>query len=110
PATVGISYTLGGQHHEYRFKRHEPIRTPHFSCLLTTRSESGLSSEGVPLTLYMRFNSDAQRLARYGRRIRIQIADANAKSVEIRVENENALLARDIAQAVAETFISYDVE
>ncbi len=110
PGSVSIAYAVAEKSFSFTFAVNEIIRTPHFSCVLdlSKRKPQGKASEDQ--YLFMKFNSRKALITRYSRQISVRIADGNAQTVEVTAMDENPFLARDLAQAMAETFIAYDVE
>ncbi len=110
PDRVGLSYTVAGRAHEAEARHGDILRTPHFTCRVEV-SDRGLALDSeTGLMLYMKINSRTSLLKHYAERTQVRIADPQAKTVEILSRDENVYLARDLAQAMAETFIDYDVE
>ncbi|MEX1131814.1 MAG: polysaccharide biosynthesis tyrosine autokinase [Flavobacteriales bacterium] len=110
PDLVGISYVLGGRDHEKSFARGEFVRTPHFTGILDISATAVASDVDNRMVLYLTINSPESLLLKYSKLLQVRIADPNAKTVEITCQDENNLLARDLAQIAAEAFIDYDVD
>ncbi|MBK7382688.1 MAG: hypothetical protein IPI81_05035 [Flavobacteriales bacterium] len=110
PGRVGISYTVGGTPVKASFDRTEPIRTPHFSGRMEFKHHSILADPESNINLYFKINSKQRLLETYSQQLIVKVLDPGAKTVEVSCKNQNPWLAMDIAQAMAETFIHYDVE
>lgn len=110
PERVGVSYTIAGNTFEAEAPLYETLRTPHFTCRFSVTDRAMALESDARLALYMKINSQGSLLNRYSQRYQVRIADQNAKTVEILCRDENVFLVRDLTQALAETFIEYDVE
>jgi tyrosine-protein kinase Etk/Wzc len=110
PTRVTLSYTVGGKVQEFSFAAMEIIRTPDLSCILEVSENHVSQNDGDERSLYFKINSRKALINQYLSQIQVRIADNNAQTVEISCMDENPYLARDLAQAMAETFIDYDVE
>ena len=110
PERVGIAYTVGGVPFEASFGSKETIRTPHFSCTIDWGMHPILNDPEAKVNLYFKINSPLRLVERYSSQIIVKIMDPGAKTVEISCRDQNGYLARDIAQAMAESFIDYDVD
>jgi tyrosine-protein kinase Etk/Wzc len=110
PGRVGITYTVAGTPYKASFERTEPIRMPHFSCRMEFRHHSILADPEAEVNLYFRMNSHARLLEQYSQQLIVKILDPGAKTVEVSCKNQNPVIARDISQAMAESFINYDVD
>ena len=110
PEKVGISYTLGTREYKELFDRGEFVRMPHFTAILDIASTALVTDIENRVELYLKINSKEELLRRYSKQLQVRVADANAKTVEITCQHENSLLAKDMAQVTAETFIKYDIE
>ncbi len=110
PGQVQLNYTVGGQAFEVEAVPGAHVVTPHFSGSL--EYNGGDRSEDVDNrnTIYFRINSMPALLARFSQQVSVQIADPGAKTVEVRSRDQNMFLARDLTQAMAETFIEFDLE
>jgi tyrosine-protein kinase Etk/Wzc len=108
PGTVTLSYTVAGKEYAITADRHAPIETPHFRGRLAFTPSNWIEEAGSRTTSYFKINSPGALLARYAQQINVQIADPHAKTVEVRCRDANMVLARDLAQAMAETFIEFD--
>lgn len=86
------------------------MRTPLFSCRIEFKGDPQLNDPEAKLNLFFKINSSEFILQRYTAGISILPLDAVAKTVEITCKDANRGLARDIVQALAESFILYDVE
>ncbi|MBK9418926.1 MAG: polysaccharide biosynthesis tyrosine autokinase [Flavobacteriales bacterium] len=110
PTRVTLSYSVGGKVQEFSFAAMEIIRTPDLSCILEVSENHVSQNDGDERSLYFKINSRKALINQYLSQIQVRIADNNAQTVEISCMDENPYLARDLAQAMAETFIDYDVE
>jgi capsular exopolysaccharide synthesis family protein len=107
---VTLSYSDGKAPRTHAFERGRIIRTPDFSCVLDIDLPPGRETQPTEATLFFRINSRKSLVNRYIKQVQVKIADVGAQTVEISCVDENPLLARDLAQTIAETFIAYDVE
>ncbi|MDX9750272.1 MAG: polysaccharide biosynthesis tyrosine autokinase [Flavobacteriales bacterium] len=110
PGRVALAYTVAGRTHEVEAARHERITTPHFTGTLAFPQGEWIEEKDTRTTPYFRINSTGALLARFAKQVRVAVADPQAKTVEIRCRDANMVLARDLAQAMAETFIDFDLE
>ncbi|MEO8588241.1 MAG: polysaccharide biosynthesis tyrosine autokinase, partial [Flavobacteriales bacterium] len=110
PERMGISYTIDGKLIENDFDRNAVVRMPHFSCYIDLHDHALLNDPEAQVNLYFLINSSERLVDRYAQRLLIKVMDANAKTVEISCQDQNSALAADLCQAMAQTFIDYDVE
>lgn len=103
-------YSIQYWQQEYEFNRGERLRTPHFSATVDVRREDPLLSGEQDLSVYFKINDPATLVLKYGQQLAVRIVDANAKTVEIICTDQNPALARDLANAMARTFIDYDLD
>lgn len=103
-------YSIQYWQQEYEFNRGERLRTPHFSASVDVRREDPLLSGQQDLSVYFKINDPNTLVLKYGQQLAVRIVDANAKTVEIICMDQNPALARDLANALARTFIDYDLD
>ncbi|MBL0046373.1 MAG: hypothetical protein IPP33_18875 [Flavobacteriales bacterium] len=60
--------------------------------------------------MYFVLNSTPALVSRFASTIEIGVADVNAKTMVVSCKDHSPFLARDLAQAMADEFIEYDVE
>jgi len=107
---VKVSYSVEGRNFAELFDMRSRIVTPHFSCRLKLSEGSTFATPDPDGTHYFVINNKTTLISRYSKQLSVQILDANAKTVVLSCKDHNSILARDIPQAMAQTFIDYDVE
>lgn len=110
PNELRIAYSVDGKPFEGVFQRNELIRTPHFTCRIVIQDHPSLKDPDAKFNLYFKINSREYLVSRYSQQLTIKTMDGNAKTVDITCKDQNPALARDLAQSMAETFITSDVE
>ncbi|MBK7086815.1 MAG: hypothetical protein IPH53_20095 [Flavobacteriales bacterium] len=110
PGKVTISYSVGAQPVTHTFALSDRITTPHFRCTIwldEVRSSAEIEPEA---SVYFRFNNQNTLVNQYARQINVNILDQNASTIFLRCKDNNAVLAHDMVEAMASTYIEYDVE
>lgn len=110
PDQIGLSYTVGSQPYKFSFGRIEPVRTPHFNCRVELHDHALLRDPEAKVNLYFRINSRERLMDQYAQQLIVKILDPSAKTVDISCRDQNAWIARDLTQAMAQAFIDYDVD
>ncbi|MCB0788248.1 MAG: hypothetical protein KDB75_02985, partial [Flavobacteriales bacterium] len=107
---VVLAYTLGDQAFRKEVVPGERFRTPHFSGVLQITGDLELQGNEPEGRYYFRINSMRGLVNRFYGQLTVKMVDANAQTIEISCRDNNPFLARDMAAAMAETFIDYDLE
>ena len=110
PDVVGVSYSVGGHPFNDTFPKGERIVTPHFTGRIILGEHPILNDPGAQVNLYLRINSRDRLLEQYMQQVIVKILDPAAKTVDITCRDQNGYIARDLAQAIAESFIEFDVD
>ncbi len=105
-----LSYLVGNTPYSTKVSIGQSFTTPHFSGKITT-----LEGGQAPLaqergTLYFTINDPVALTNEFAGKISVVIADPSAKTILISYKDHNPVLARDICQAMADAYITYDLE
>ncbi|MBK7286564.1 MAG: hypothetical protein IPI95_05350 [Flavobacteriales bacterium] len=84
--------------------------TPHFNGRIVTDAGRKWPAGIERGTLYFTINDPMSLTSVFASRINVTINDPSAKTINIGYSDHNALLARDICQAMADAYITYDLE
>ena len=107
---VKLTYDLEGKHVNELFPVGRPFSTPHFRCTIRPVQGNPFEHPDQDGQLYFVINNPRALVGKYSSQLVVGIADQNAKTVSIICKDHNKYLARDLAQAMADAFIQYDVE
>ncbi|HMW98307.1 MAG TPA: Wzz/FepE/Etk N-terminal domain-containing protein, partial [Flavobacteriales bacterium] len=105
-----LHYFLDGGEYSVGYTVGVPVATPHFRCVIRPRKGERVKPPEVDGTLYIIINHPKALVARFRGQLLAGIQDQNAKTVFITCRDNNQYLARDVAQAMADAFIEYDLE
>ncbi|MBK8948459.1 MAG: AAA family ATPase [Flavobacteriales bacterium] len=105
-----FSYAVAGQPLTLTFDLNERITTPHFRCSVWLDDVAMMERMEADGSTFFRINSPSSLVAQYSKQIDARILDNDARTVAIDCRDANPVLARDLAEAMAETYIGYDVE
>ncbi len=108
--SVNLTYTKDGKVFSDTYPVGRIIATPHFRCSIRPRDGQVMEAPREDGKLYFVFNNPESLVSRFRGQLNIGIADPTAKTVYVTCRDHNALLARDVAQSLADAFIAYDVE
>lgn len=106
---VRLSYTVNGTTYTEEFGPDERVVMPHFHCRLQF-AHGGKLEERPDGAYYFVINDMRAIVSKYRKQITVAIADPEAKTVLVQARDENPQIARDLAQAMADAFIEYDIE
>ncbi len=107
---VRLTYAVQAQPYSESHPLDQPIRTPHFSCTITVSALNAFRETDPEGTVYFKINDPATLVVKYAGQLGVRLVDNNSKIIEIACKDHNPVLARDLAQAMADTYIRYDVE
>ncbi|MEO8734080.1 MAG: GNVR domain-containing protein, partial [Flavobacteriales bacterium] len=105
-----LSYTVGGQNYMRAVVLGQHFATPHFSAVLHTVADKPWPKDQGSGTNFFIINDPAALTSQYASQLSVAISDPDAKTISIGYNDNNALLARDLCQAMADAYIQYDVE
>ncbi|MEO7082541.1 MAG: GNVR domain-containing protein, partial [Flavobacteriales bacterium] len=105
-----VSYTIGATAFSFPVEPGRPFSTPHFSGKLDFVGRSKWPAGQDRGTYYFTLNETRSLTGELAPQISVSIADPNAKTIVIAYKDHNAMLARDLCQAMADAYIQYDLE
>jgi capsular exopolysaccharide synthesis family protein len=105
-----LSYTVGGQQYTRAVVPGQRFATPHFSAVLRTMADRPWPKDQSGGTNFFVINDPAALTSQYASQLSVAISDPDAKTITIGYKDNNAQLARDLCQAMADAYIQYDVE
>ena len=104
-----VSYTANGRPYKSTVQRGSIITMPHFTGRLVVHEHPILSDPDAQATFYLKINSRDKLLDKYASQVWINSQDFATKSIDIVCRDSNPWVARDLAQALAQTYIDYDL-
>lgn len=105
-----LSYLDGGTPFSAKVTAGKRFTTPHFNATITVQ-DSEKSPIGTERGNYYFIINDPKTLTNeFAGKIAVAIMDPNAKTILISYKDHNATLARDICQAMADAYITYDLQ
>ena len=107
---VRLSYSVGEKVVNLLVPLGQPVITPHFRCRIAMDADDEFKEIDQEGTVYFKINNPITLVYKYYSQLGVRIVDNNAKTIEILCKDNNGYLARDMAQAMADTYIDYDVE
>lgn len=105
---VTISYAGNGISFEKKFKINEKIVTPHFKADIDISNLQGLVELQNENKIYFVINSSNILVAKLYPRLLIKLVNVNAQTVEISFQYSNPYVARDVVNAVAQSYNEFD--
>ncbi len=108
--TVQLSYALGPTTHSIKVAVGQPFSTPHFSGSIGTQANGKAPPDHERGTFYFTLNDPKVLTKEFAAQISVGISDPTAKTILIGYKDHNPILARDMCQAMADAYITYDLE
>jgi hypothetical protein len=105
-----LTYTIGVTPYTVPVTVGKEFSTPHFNGRIVTDAGRKWPAGIERGTLYFTINDPMSLTSVFASRINVTINDPSAKTINIGYSDHNALLARDICQAMADAYITYDLE
>ena len=104
---IKLSYFVNGQQKSVSGKLNKHFKTKEFDVVLKSSNPTLFYEEMEKNELYFTFNSIESLSARTLPGLIVEPLDAAAQTIRIAYRGHNAVLCRDIAQSVAQSFISF---
>ena len=103
-----LSYHFNGKPHTVQGKLNERIETAHFDIVVKSANTQSLKDDARENELFFTFNSLQSYASRLRPSLQINTLDPVAKTIEVSYRGSNPQLCKDIVDAVAEAFLSYE--
>ena len=107
---IQLSYTIGATAFNFPVVLGRAFTTPHFSGEIHYSGRGNWPIGQDRGTYYFTLNDTRSLTAELASQISVSIADPNAKTIVIAYKDHNAMLARDLCQAMADAYILYDLQ
>ncbi|MBK8581357.1 MAG: polysaccharide biosynthesis tyrosine autokinase [Flavobacteriales bacterium] len=108
--SLRLDYVIGAAKFQIPVEPNVPFSTPHFSAVITSGSSRPWPKGLEDNTLYFTLNSNQALTNQLATELTVSIAELQANTVLIACKDHNAMLARDLCQAMADAYIKYDLE
>jgi capsular exopolysaccharide synthesis family protein len=105
---VTLTYDFNGNKNKVSGKLGQHLKNQHFDVVIKVSSLDFFKEDSDENELYFTFNSVESFASRMLPNLSVQALDPVAKTIQIKFQNNSALLCRDITLGVAEAFMEYD--
>ncbi len=105
-----LVYKTGGGIVQKSFDASEPVSTPHFKIRFDRFHGSDILNSQEENNFFFRFTSPAGLARDLHKDLSVNISNAQAKTIKISYKGNNRVMTKDVAQALAEEYIAYDLE
>jgi tyrosine-protein kinase Etk/Wzc len=103
-----LNYSHNGRGHTVQGKLNERIETAHFDIILKSANTLSLLDDARENELFFTFNSLRSFSGRLRSDLQINTLDPVAKTIQVSFRGSNPQLCKDIVDAVAEAFLTYE--
>jgi len=107
---IQLSYVIGANSFSLPIEIGKPFTTPHFKGELQYSGRGKWPVGQDRGTFYFTLNDTRSLTGALAPQISVSIADPNAKTIVIAYKDHNAMLARDLCQAMGDAYLLYDLE
>jgi tyrosine-protein kinase Etk/Wzc len=103
-----LNYSHNGRSHTVQGKLNERIETAHFDVIVKSANTASLLDDARENELFFIFNSLRSFSNRLRPDLQINTLDPVAKTIQVSYRGSNPQLCKDIVDAVAEAFLTYE--
>lgn len=103
-----LNYTLSGQSFQFEGQHNSTITTPHFKAYLEVSNIEGIFFTQAENKFYFILNNKITIANKLYASLLIKLVNVNAQTVEISFQYPNPYLAKDVVEAVADSYNEFD--
>lgn len=103
-----LNYSHNGRSHTVQGKLNERIETAHFDIIVKSANTLSLLDDARENDLFFTFNSLRSFSGRLRSDLQINTLDPVAKTIQVSFRGANPQMCKDIVDAVAEAFLTYE--
>lgn len=105
---VKLSYSFKGNTYDYITNPGDRLETPHFKIAIKINDWDAFKVESDKNQLYFEFNDLDFITRKYLNQLSVKPIDVQARTIEVAFKSNNALLSKDVVDAVVKTFFEQD--
>ena len=105
---INLSYSKNGQLKNVEVKPNEVFSNSDFSILIKVEDWNQFFNDSQKNKLYFNFNNLESLTSKMSSGLDVRPMNVEARTIEVSYQSNNALLSKDIVQAVVHSFMQYD--
>lgn len=105
---IGISYFKNGDLLKFKVNPGETIKNDHFKILIEIDDWDHFKIDSEKNQLYFYFNDIHTLTSKLSNGLEVRPMNVEARTIEVSYQSNNAVLSKDLVQAVISSFMQYD--